>query len=88
MSLGKTQTILICSAGNPWGIQGPCPQGQTLATQDAYVLFTSASSSLELNTEPFDPVVAGEFFALALTSTVLFYLAVHGISLVLKMVRD
>ncbi len=86
MSAGRQGIAIVCAPGQ--GEPGPCPAG-TVPTAEAVVLVDpSALPALEAASQPFDSMQAGQFFMFGLVSTLGFWLLVHGVGLVLRLVRE
>jgi len=85
--LGTVQTVLVCLNGTS-GIQGACPEGQVQSVTQAYLVAPSEAARFDLMAEPFDPLLAGQYFGFAFASTVFLWLFSLGIGHILKMVKQ
>lgn len=77
--MAAVQTIVICTPGTA-GVQGPCPSGQIQAVTQGYI-------AMESPDQPFDPVIAGQFFGFAVATTIILYLLAFSAGLIIRMVR-
>ncbi len=78
MSSTSVRTVLTCS---PSGTKnhlrvdsGPCPSGHILSYESIPVLSLEAQSRFESESQPFDYVVAAQFFSLSFSLTVMLYI--------------
>lgn len=82
-----TATVVVCVAGGTgWG-SAPCPPGQTVSIQQAYLISPSDATKFELSLQPFDASTAGAYFGFAFASTITLYLISLGVGMVIKTVR-
>lgn len=85
--LGTVQTVVVCIPGTS-GVQGACPVNTVESVIQAYLVAPSEAVRFDLMAEPFDAVVAGQYFGFAFASTVFVWLFSLGVGYVLKMVRQ
>lgn len=86
VAIGSVQTVMVCVPGSS-GFQGPCPFGQVLSATQAYLIAPSESTCLDLMAQPFDSVVAGQFFGFAFVSTVFVYLVSLSMGSIISFVQ-
>ena len=72
------KTVLTCSPSGTTNHlrrdSGPCPSGHTLSYESIPVLSQEAQSRLEAESQPFDYIVAAQFFSLSFSLTVMLYI--------------
>lgn len=84
--LGTVQTVVVCVRGS--GLPSVCPDGYVQSVTQAYLVVPSEGSRLDLMSEPFDAVTAGEYFGFAFASTVFVWLFSLGVGMIIRMVRS
>lgn len=63
--LGATEVVLVCRTAADGVTVSPCPSGQAPVSVQAYMLDTSAQTSLEASLAPIDFAEAGLFWGLS-----------------------
>lgn len=86
MTIGQTQTILIC-APSPVA-QAPCPSGMGIIAMQAYVLDVSQGPSIEAQNAEFDYSYAAGIWTMAFTFVVALYLVSKSAGTVVAAIRN
>jgi len=84
MSLGQSQTILICSPGLPE--LSPCPSGTGPTTVTAYVLSPAASQYIDAISTPFSLATGLELWGVAMSVVIFCWFISHMLKQVIKAV--
>lgn len=86
MSIGSTQTIVVCVPSA--FAQAPCPAGQAVTTIQAYIIDPSQAASVEAQNAPFDYALAAGFWSIGFTFVVGLYLVSKSAGAILNAIRN
>lgn len=78
--LGQVKTILVCEPSTNTVL--PCPSGQALVAQEAYVISSSSSTYFEAISEPWNYAEGAAYWSAAFALILTIYFASRNVGII------